>query len=246
MNIVAHRGLAPGFKELTSAAFEHTLALPIHGVECDVRMCRTGELVVHHDRRLGRTTVDNETFAKISALSLAELRQYNFGTVERPQQILTLPQLLGMVKDAGDKHLYLEVKHPSRYGRMQEEQVKQALIYAGLLNDERIHIISFSHLTMRRMAELAPGVDRIYLRRHWELRYNPGDVMLSQPTALGVSVGTARLRPDLVGAQELPTYLWTANSESDLKFAAKVGADVVATDYPELALKTLGQLASVD
>lgn len=246
MKIVAHRGLAPGFQELTPAAYEHTLGLPIHGVECDVRLCRTGELVLHHDRRLGRTTVNNGSHAKISALSLDELREHNFGTQQRPQRILTLPELLGMVKDAGDKHLYLEVKHPSRYGRMQEEQIRQALIYAGLLDDERIHIISFSHSTMRRMAELVPGVDRIYLRRHWELRYNPGDVMLSNPTALGISVSSARLRPDLVGAGGLQTYLWTANNDSDLKFATKVGADVVATDYPEMALETLGQLASVD
>lgn len=246
MKIVAHRGNAPGFKELTPAAFEHTLALPIHGVECDVRMCRTGELVLHHDRRVGRTAVAAGTRLKISALTLDELRCENFGTHDHPQQILTLPELLGMLKDAGDKHLYLEIKHPSRYGRMQEEQIKQALIYAGLLNDERVHIISFSHTSMRRMAELAPNIDRIYLRRHWELRYNPGDVMLSQPTGLGIAVGSARLRPDLVGAQGLPTYLWTANSESDLKFAKRVGADVVATDLPELALETLGQLASVD
>ncbi|AWB82802.1 glycerophosphodiester phosphodiesterase [Corynebacterium yudongzhengii] len=246
MKIVAHRGLAPGYQELTRAAYEYTLGLPIHGVECDVRLCRSGELVLHHDRRIGRTNVGGEHFTKISELTLDELRRENFGTPANPQTILTLPELLEMIVDAGDKHLYLEIKHPSRYGRMQEERIRQDLIYAGLLHDERIHVISFSHTSMRRMAELIPDIDRIYLRRHWELRYNPKDLMLSSPTGLGLSVGTAKLRPDLVGAQELPTYLWTTNSSADMKFGQKVGADIVATDYPEKALATYGQLASVD
>lgn len=243
MKIVAHRGIAPGFKELTPAAFEHSLALPIHGVECDVRLCRTGEVVLHHDRRLGRTS---SGFSKVSSLSLDQLRQQNFGTEDAPQTILTLDEMLGMIKDAGDKHLYLEIKHPSRYGRMLEEQVQRALIYAGMLEDERIHIISFSTLSIRRMAELAPALDRIYLRRQWELRYNPGDVQLCEPTALGLGLSSARVRPDLVGAHGLPSYMWTLNSAADIRFAERVGTDVIATDFPELALETLGQLASVD
>lgn len=243
MKIVAHRGLAPGYKEMTPAAFTHALSLPIHGVECDVRLCRSGEVVLHHDARLGRTS---NGLARISSLTLDELRRQNFGTAENPQTILTLDEMLQLILEAGDKHLYLEIKQPSRYGRMLEEQVARSLTYAGLLDDERIHLISFSHISIRRMAQLTPNLDRIYLRRQWELRYNPADLLLSTPTGLGVGVGVARLRPDLVGEYDLPTYMWTANSTNDVSLARKLGADTVATDYPELALKALGELASVD
>lgn len=243
MKIVAHRGNAPGFKELTPDAYEHTLALPIHGVECDVRLCRTGEVVLHHDSRLGRTS---RGVSRISTLSLDELRRQNFGTDDNPQTILTLRQMLGMIRDAGDKHLYLEIKHPMRYGRMLEEQVQRALIYAGMLDDERIHIMSFSTLSIRRMAELAPALDRIYLRRKWELRYNRGDVQLCNPTALGLSVRAAKTRPELVGAHGLPTYMWTPNTQTDMRVAKDLGVEVIATDFPELALETVGQRSSVD
>ena len=37
-----------------------------------------------------------------------------------------------------DKHLYIETKHPSRYGPMVEEQVVRVLQHAGMLDDERI------------------------------------------------------------------------------------------------------------
>ncbi|GAB3947694.1 glycerophosphodiester phosphodiesterase family protein [Corynebacterium tapiri] len=246
MKVVAHRGNAPGYAELTRAAFENTLAMPIHGVECDVRLCASGELVVHHDQRIGRTAVDVLAAGpKISTLALAELREFNVGSEDNPQCIMTLDELLELIVDAGDKHLYLEIKHPTRFGRITEEQVVRSLTYAGLIDDPRIHIISFSNASMRRMRQLAPHIDRFYLRRQWELRYNPKDIRLSAPTGLGLSVNTARVRPDLVGAGGLPTYMWTANSRADLEFAHRVGADIVATDNPALALDVCSELASV-
>lgn len=243
MKIVAHRGLAPGYKEMTRAAFEHSLSLPIHGVECDVRLCKSGEVVLHHDPRLGRTAPG---FSRVSSLTLQQLQRLNFGTSERPETILTLDQMLQLIVDAGDKHLYLEIKKPNRYTLQLEEQIARSLDRAGMLDDDRVHIISFSHKSIRRMAELAPDLDRIYLRRQWEVRTNSGEFLLSSPTGLGVAVSVARLRPELVGEYELPTYMWTANNAGNLAFAERLGVDVVATDYPEMALQALGELASVD
>ncbi|AKK12101.1 glycerophosphodiester phosphodiesterase family protein [Corynebacterium uterequi] len=237
MKIVAHRGNGPGFKELTRAGYEHALSLPIHGVETDVRLCRSGELVLHHDARLGRTDVGINGVARISGLSLEQLRRINFGTRANPQEILTLPEMLGLIKDAGDKHLYLEIKKPTRYGRMLEEQVTRALAYAGLRDDERIHIISFSHTCLRRMAELTPALDRFYLRGARDFKYNPKDIMFSKPTGLGMDHRVAKLRPELVGALGLPTYLWTPNTPADLLAARDAGADIITTDDAELALE---------
>lgn len=232
MKIVAHRGNAPGFQEMTPAAFEHALQLPIHGIEADVRMCATGELVLHHDARLGRCAPGRK---RISGASLEHLRSLNFGTEANPQQILTLDELLEMIIHTGDKHFYLEIKHPTRFGRQVEVAVAETLQKHGLLSDERIHIISFSHVAIRRMQELAPDLDRIYLRRHWELRYNPNDIQASNPHALGLSVRTARVRPELVGAQNKPTYMWTANNRTDIQYAIESGVDILATDKPQLA-----------
>ena len=40
MEIIAHRGYSAKYPELTEVAFERALEMPIHGVECDVRLCR--------------------------------------------------------------------------------------------------------------------------------------------------------------------------------------------------------------
>ena len=54
--IVAHRGFSGHHPELTRRAFEEALKLPIHGIECDVRLSRDGRVVVFHDSSVNRTT----------------------------------------------------------------------------------------------------------------------------------------------------------------------------------------------
>jgi glycerophosphoryl diester phosphodiesterase len=55
-SIFAHRGAHDVVPENSIAAFERAMSLGADGVELDVRMCRTGELVVYHDRDLWRMT----------------------------------------------------------------------------------------------------------------------------------------------------------------------------------------------
>jgi len=56
VHIVAHRGYSGKYPELSPLAFEKAMELPIHGVECDVRLSRDGRGVVQHDPTLERTT----------------------------------------------------------------------------------------------------------------------------------------------------------------------------------------------
>ena len=237
MKIIAHRGYSAKYPELTRLAFEKALELPIHGVECDVRLTRDGELVVVHDPIIDRVS---DGTGRVSTATLARLRDHNFGTADHPQQVLTLPELLELVTAHPDKHLYIETKHPLRYGRILEEQVVRCLQHASLLDDPRMHFISFSPAAIIRMRHIAPGLDRIHLRRKIERRLNPLDVRPGQPTGLGVSLWRARLRPSLIGRLGLPTYMWTVNNPEDMLWAREQGVDLLATDEPELALRTLG------
>ncbi|PMC72049.1 glycerophosphodiester phosphodiesterase family protein [Corynebacterium aurimucosum] len=232
MKIVAHRGYSGKYPELSPRAFEKALALPIHGIECDIRLSSDGKVVVHHDPTLDRTTNGS---GRVSRLTWEELRRLKIGGGQR---MLLLDELLEML---GDKkhHLYIETKHPSGQGDILEEQMVLRLRYAGLLDDPRIHMISFSHRAIRRMAALAPHVDRIYLRRDWERHFNRPDILLSQPTGLGMSLLRGKLQPDAIGAHGLPTYMWTIDKPEDMKWAWANGVDILATNQPEVALHAI-------
>ena len=232
MKIVAHRGYSGKYPELSPLAFEKALELPIHGIECDIRLSSDGKVVVHHDPTLDRTTNGS---GRVSRMPWEELRRLKIGGGQR---MLLLDELLEML---GDKkhHLYIETKHPSGQGDILEEQMVLRLRYAGLLDDPRIHMISFSHRAIRRMAALAPHVDRIYLRRDWERHFNRPDILLSQPTGLGMSLLRGKLQPDAIGAHGLPTYMWTIDKPEDMKWAWANGVDLLATNQPEVALHAI-------
>ena len=53
---IAHRGASGHQPENTLAAISKALEIKVDIIEIDVRVCKTGELVVFHDLTLERTT----------------------------------------------------------------------------------------------------------------------------------------------------------------------------------------------
>ncbi|QDZ43376.1 glycerophosphodiester phosphodiesterase family protein [Corynebacterium sp. sy039] len=230
MHIIAHRGFSGRYPEMSPLAYEKALELPIAGVECDIRLSRDGHIVCVHDRDLlrlsGRRTV-------ISSATLQEIKDTHPG-------VLTLDELIEMVFSYPGKHLYIEPKHPTRAGRLVEHQLASCLRHHKLLTDERIHVISFSHSMVRRMAALAPQIETFYLRRHWEHNLNPTDIFFSRPHGAGMSIARAKLSPELIGAKAKPTYIYTVNDPQDMRYCRDRGVKVMATDFPDIALDVLG------
>ena len=73
--IFAHRGASGYAPENTLEAFEMAAKMGAHGVELDVHICRSGELVVAHDETLERVS-DGEGWIK--DYSLTELKKLHF------------------------------------------------------------------------------------------------------------------------------------------------------------------------
>jgi glycerophosphoryl diester phosphodiesterase len=72
MDCIAHRGFCGVEPENTVAAVE-AAAASADGVEVDVRRCGSGELVVHHDETVDRTTDGSGPVAAHTAAELAAL-----------------------------------------------------------------------------------------------------------------------------------------------------------------------------
>jgi len=105
---------------------------PIHGVECDVRLTRDGQVVCTHDRTMERvagdpTVVSQATAGQLKKLNIAQTFAPNpeapassrypasyppagLPPIGQPlvQHLLTLDELLDMVFATDDKHLYIE------------------------------------------------------------------------------------------------------------------------------------------
>ena len=190
-HIVAHRGYSGKYPENSPEAFQQALQLPIHGLECDIRASRDGQAVVIHDPSVDRTSTGTGMVAR---MMWPELQRLNIGSEDAPQQLMLVDDLLRMLGN-NSHHLYIETKPLVRQGAALEKALARALHRTGMVADPRVHIISFSHASLRRLASLVPQVDRIYLRRGWERRWNSRDLMLSRPACAGAFSGPRQSQP---------------------------------------------------
>ena len=154
--VVAHRGASADRPEHTLAAYELALKEGADGVECDVRLTRDGQLVCVHDRRVDRTSSGTGV---VSEMTLAELRELDFGSWHaswRPDagddmtDLLTLERLVELVLDwHRPVKLFIETKHPVRYGALVESKVLALLHRFGIATPasadlSRAVVMSFS------------------------------------------------------------------------------------------------------
>lgn len=245
VKIIAHRGASGYRPELTLAAYELAVELGADGLEGDVRLTADGVPVVIHDATVDRTSDSTGT---VVDMTLAQLREVNVGTVQRPQQIMTLRELLEFVADVRTAtyrpELFVETKRlgsaAERDGRL-EAAVNRELHATGLAQEDAgVHLISFDHGSLARFAAINPQIPRIYLRkeyRMWRLakHLEPAGVAQSQ----GFSIARARQAPQDVAGVGDSTYVFTANRQDDLLWLHRHGVRWAATDYPDRARETL-------
>ena len=73
--IFAHRGASAYAPENTLEAFDLAAKMGADGVELDVHLCRSGEIVVAHDETVDRVSSGS---GRIRELSLSELKSFVF------------------------------------------------------------------------------------------------------------------------------------------------------------------------
>ncbi|WP_280299323.1 glycerophosphodiester phosphodiesterase [Nocardia neocaledoniensis] len=236
--VVAHRGASAARPEHTLAAYELALEEGADGVECDVRLTRDGHLVCVHDRTVDRTA---DATGLVSELTLDELRDMNFGTAERPEGVLALSDLIGLVLDWRSRptKLFIETKHPVRYGALVENKVLAELQRFGIAtpasaDHSRAVVMSFAATAVWRIRRAAPLLPTVLLGESSRF-LGGGAATTVGATAVGPSVKTLREHPELVdkaAAAGRATYCWTVDEPDDVKLCADLGVSWVATNHP--------------
>ena len=244
--VVAHRGASAQRPEHTVAAYELALQEGADGVECDVRLTRDGHLVCVHDRRVDRTS---DGTGLVSEMTLAELRELDFGSWHAGWKdsgaagdagLLTLDALLGLVLDCKRPvKIFIETKHPVRYGALVESKVLALLHRYGIAAPAsadlaRAVVMSFSAAAVWRIRRAAPMLPTVLLGETSRL-LGGGAATTVGATAVGPSIATLREHPELVdraAAQGRALYCWTVDHYEDVRYCRDVGVAWVATNHP--------------
>lgn len=239
--IYAHRGASGYAPENTLEAFRLAAEQGAHGVELDVHLCRSGEIVVAHDETVDRVS---DGSGRILDLTLSELKSLCFNKThpEYPDaRIPTLEEVFDLLRPTG-----LAINIELKNGCIDYPDLERRVIELadGRFPKERLLFSSFNHRSMLRVKQLDPTLA-------CGLLY---DAVMVRPWAYAVALGMDALHPcyaevlvsgGVCAAAHkagIRVHPWTVNDEDAIRKVLAEGADIVITNYPDRALRILRSL----
>ena len=199
-----------------------------------------------HDRSLDRTSTGT---GLVSEMTLAQLRELDYGAwhpswradgSQGDTGLLTLDDLVTLVLDWNRPvKMFIETKHPVRYGALVESKVLALLHRYGIASPasadlSRAVVMSFSAAAVWRIRRAAPMLPTVLLGE--TSRYLGGSAATTVgATAVGPSIATLREHPELVdraAAQGRALYCWTVDHYEDVQYCRDIGVAWIATNHP--------------
>ena len=226
--VLAHRGASADAPENTTAAIALARDQGADGVELDLQLCATGEVVVFHDFTLRAFGLPRP----LRELSLAAMRSFDLGGGAR------VPTLEDALSAAGpDLLLNLELKSHHLRGEGLEPAVARVLRRAAI-PWARILLSSFNPVSLMRAAVLMPRAPKAWLfhagqSRAWRtmwprvLRPLPGFFALHPEHALCDEALVAHAHQ-----AALRVHAWTADTTAARSRLLALGVDGLITNHP--------------
>lgn len=235
--LLAHRGASAIEPENSLLAFRRAAADGADGVELDVLVCATGEVVVFHDDDLARLGDRPDRIARLSLTEIRDVRLVSGATIP------TLDEALDACGDDLLVNVELKVSGVTAPGlRRLVEAAAGVLARRGPRVFERVLVSSFHARAIALWRHVAPDVKAgllferaasLPLRRRWALRWlRP---FSAHPEASLCS-------PRAVRAWHSRGYrviAWTVDDVRQLRGLAAMGVDGIITNDPARARRAL-------
>ncbi len=257
VELVAHRGLAPGFPENTLAALRNTIAKGVGVVELDLRGTADGEVVVLHDETVDRTT---DGTGNVQELTLAQIKELDAGSYVDPrfagERIPTYEEVLDLVEEEGSGVvLLLDIKEGATLDlaqvvRLTEERRAVLQVIAGVrtLDDvaafrrlnPNVRTLGFIPEPQDVEAFAAAGVDMIRLWPDW-IHASASPLCAAGGGTTGRAVQSCLVRR----VHELGRPVWTTAGEAgrdELLELIELGVNGILTDVPDVLRDLLAEI----
>ncbi len=220
---IGHRGAMGYIYENTLPSFRKAIGMGVEMVEFDVQLCKTGEPVVIHDRRVDRTT-DGKGY--VAEKTLDELRVLDAGNGEK---IPLLKEALDLIGRKARVNIELKAENTAKpVHEVIERYVKgNGWKYSDFL------VSSLYYKELERFRELNPNV-----RIGALINFIPRsiDMIAERFNAFSVHPHLRYASQRLVEhAHEkgLEVYVWVVNEPDDIERMKSMGVDGIFSDYPD-------------
>lgn len=221
--IIGHRGAKGHVTENTLESIQKALDLGVDGIEVDVHLCRTGELVVYHDFNLERLT---DGAGEIAMKSLEELKSLK---IEDQFKIPTLLEVLDLI----DKKCLLNIELKGNVTAF--EICKSIQLYTETKDwkfDDFI-VSSLNFDALKTVFNINKNIPLAVLT----------ESDLKSATEFAGTIKAGAIHPhylllDKNKVQELQKLgykvnTWTVNSEEAIELMKNYGVDGIISDYPD-------------
>jgi glycerophosphoryl diester phosphodiesterase len=155
--LFAHRGCSFLAPENTFAAFKKAREIGSPGIELDIHVCASGELVVAHDNDFKRTAGDNRTMEE---LSYQEIKRIDVGSWFDPAFRGENPPLLDDILEEFCPGIYIdiELKTKNTVNDPLPELLAKKIIRMGDRALKSVVISSFNPICLATFKRLCPHI----------------------------------------------------------------------------------------
>ncbi|MHA3789802.1 glycerophosphodiester phosphodiesterase [Flavobacterium hauense] len=221
---IGHRGVKGHVAENTLASFQKALEMGVDGIELDVHVAATGELVVIHDFTVDRTT--NGT-GEVHKMTLAELKKLS---VEGQFTIPLLDEVLALVNRKCLVNVEMKGRHTAKpVSDFIDKYVKEK----GWKYEDFI-VSSFQREELQIMSEINKNIPlgiltQASVTQAWEWAEEFSAKAIHPHYSLLTESNVKK-------AQQagLKVYTWTINDAEDIERIKTYNVDGIISDFPEL------------
>lgn len=251
--IFGHRGSPLAYPENTLLSFEEGLRHG-EGLELDVSMTKDGIIIVLHDLMLERTTdgrgaVGDITYKDLIALNAGYHFQKDSSYPYRESRI-HIPTLESVCKAFPQTPLIIEVK-----GSGEELAMNLARTISANTAQDQVLIAGIDDKTIQWIRDYLPDIQTgtslregiiFYILSHLGLALYFSwnfQTLCIPPKYKSLPLLTVPLRLAAKGLG-LPIYLWTINTEEEIRKYLEIGVQGIISDYPERVKKVVEEMRS--
>jgi glycerophosphoryl diester phosphodiesterase len=236
IEIVAHRGASHDAPENTLAAIELAWQQGADAVEIDIRLCKSGEIVVIHDANTLRVAgmdkpIGNQTWDELRRLDFGSWKDIRFAG----EKIPSLDEVIQTIPDG--KRLQIEVK----CGPEIVLALQNCLVRSGKLNEQFL-FACFSACTLREFKKTFSGIPAFWIQDLSKNLQNDNkslEELLHQAQTAefeGVNLGYADMLDvaivPIVKTAGLQLCVWPVDSVELAKSWIAAGVDSITTNRP--------------
>ena len=151
--IIGHRGSMENTMENTMESILHSVRIGVDGIEIDIQMCNTGELIIYHDETLDKLCFKDEFyFTKTQNMQIRNLQWYHIYNTELIDSLgrkYKIPKLIDVLRLSeiylSDVLINLEIKDGICHEILCD--MITDLVDEGLYNPNRFLLSSYNSLS---------------------------------------------------------------------------------------------------